>query len=114
MVYLTDVAEGGYTAFPRLNISIAPKKGDAAFWCVLIRPLVMPWRVLFYLITNSTNIDDACLLSRFNLTPDMQGDGMTLHGGCPVLTGLCSHRTPPEHCIIGIRIILVDAFIMSL
>jgi prolyl 4-hydroxylase len=32
MVYLSDVADGGSTAFPKLNVAIQPVKGDAVFW----------------------------------------------------------------------------------
>ncbi len=35
-MYLTDVAEGGNTAFPRLRAAVHPKKGDAAFWYNLL------------------------------------------------------------------------------
>jgi prolyl 4-hydroxylase len=31
-LYLSDVEEGGHTAFPSLNISIQPKKGRALLW----------------------------------------------------------------------------------
>ena len=31
-LYLSDVEEGGETAFPRLNISVRPKKGRALLW----------------------------------------------------------------------------------
>ncbi|XP_075258138.1 prolyl 4-hydroxylase subunit alpha-1-like isoform X1 [Convolutriloba macropyga] len=32
MVYLSDVAEGGYTAFPILNLAVKPRKGTALVW----------------------------------------------------------------------------------
>ena len=32
MVYLSDVEEGGYTVFPRMNLGIKPKKGSAIYW----------------------------------------------------------------------------------
>ena len=32
MTYLTDVQEGGHTAFPMLNISVTPEKGSALVW----------------------------------------------------------------------------------
>ena len=32
MVYLTDVEAGGYTAFPRLDTAVVPRKGDAVLW----------------------------------------------------------------------------------
>lgn len=31
-LYLSDVEEGGETAFPKLNISVRPKKGTALLW----------------------------------------------------------------------------------
>jgi len=31
-LYLNDVEEGGFTSFPRLNISVQPKKGRAVLW----------------------------------------------------------------------------------
>jgi prolyl 4-hydroxylase len=31
-VYLNDVANGGETNFPKLNVSFKPKKGSAVFW----------------------------------------------------------------------------------
>jgi hypothetical protein len=31
-VYLNDVEDGGYTRFPKLNVSFKPKKGAALFW----------------------------------------------------------------------------------
>ncbi|OQV15947.1 Prolyl 4-hydroxylase subunit alpha-2 [Hypsibius exemplaris] len=32
LLYMTDVEAGGGTVFPRLNLSLWPKKGSAAFW----------------------------------------------------------------------------------
>ena len=32
MIYLSDVAAGGYTAFPHLGVSATPRKNDAIFW----------------------------------------------------------------------------------
>ena len=32
MMYLSDVPRGGYTAFPRLGVAVAPVKGSAVFW----------------------------------------------------------------------------------
>ena len=32
MMYLTDVAEGGRTAFPRLGVSVKPEMGSAVMW----------------------------------------------------------------------------------
>ncbi|KII72697.1 Prolyl 4-hydroxylase subunit alpha-2 [Thelohanellus kitauei] len=32
MLYLSDVAIGGHTAFPRLGLSVKPSKGDVLFW----------------------------------------------------------------------------------
>ncbi|KAL7531944.1 hypothetical protein ACHAXR_004324 [Thalassiosira sp. AJA248-18] len=31
-IYLNDVAEGGGTRFPLLNITVQPKKGNAVLW----------------------------------------------------------------------------------
>jgi prolyl 4-hydroxylase len=31
-LYLSDVEEGGETAFPKLNIAVKPKKGRALLW----------------------------------------------------------------------------------
>ncbi|CAE7847035.1 P4H5, partial [Symbiodinium microadriaticum] len=31
-LYLSDVEEGGETAFPKLNIAVTPKKGQAVLW----------------------------------------------------------------------------------
>ncbi|KAF2899667.1 hypothetical protein ILUMI_06507 [Ignelater luminosus] len=32
LFYLSDVKQGGYTAFPSINVLIKPKKGSALFW----------------------------------------------------------------------------------
>ena len=72
MVYLTDVEEGGNTAFPRLNVAVTPQKGDAAFWLVM------------HAFTPNRPYHNH---ARYNLLPDGSGDTMTLHGGCPVLRG---------------------------
>lgn len=32
MMYLSDVPRGGWTAFPRLGVAVAPSKGSAVFW----------------------------------------------------------------------------------
>ena len=32
MLYLSDVPRGGFTAFPRLGVSVPPTKGSAVFW----------------------------------------------------------------------------------
>jgi 2OG-Fe(II) oxygenase superfamily len=32
LVFLSDVAEGGHTAFPKLNLEVVPRKGDAIVW----------------------------------------------------------------------------------
>ncbi len=32
MVYLSDVQEGGYTAFPQLRLAVKPERGMAVFW----------------------------------------------------------------------------------
>ena len=37
MIYLSDVARGGRTAFPRLGVAVPPKKGSAVFWYNLKR-----------------------------------------------------------------------------
>ena len=37
MVYMTDVEAGGATVFPRLNLTLYPEKGAAAFWYNLHR-----------------------------------------------------------------------------
>ncbi len=52
---MSDVEAGGATVFPKLNLSLWPQKGSAAFW--------------------------------YNLYPNGEGNEMTQHAGCPVLTG---------------------------
>lgn len=52
---MSDVAQGGATVFPALNLSLWPKQGTAAFW--------------------------------FNLHTSGEGDYLTRHAACPVLTG---------------------------
>ena len=37
MIYMTDVEAGGATVFPRLNLTLYPEKGAAAFWYNLKR-----------------------------------------------------------------------------
>jgi len=37
MFYLSDVALGGGTVFPRLGVRLTPKQGSAAFWWNLLR-----------------------------------------------------------------------------
>lgn len=32
MLYLSEVPKGGYTAFPRLGVAVAPVRGSAVFW----------------------------------------------------------------------------------
>ncbi|XP_046656313.1 prolyl 4-hydroxylase subunit alpha-1-like [Daphnia pulicaria] len=55
LFYMSDVEAGGATVFPKLNLSLWPQKGSAAFW--------------------------------YNLYPNGEGNEMTQHAGCPVLTG---------------------------
>jgi hypothetical protein len=40
MLYLSDVAEGGATAFPRLGTRSFPSRGDAVFWVNLLEESV--------------------------------------------------------------------------
>lgn len=46
MFYLNDVKEGGNTVFPRLNISLPPRKGAAVFWYNLHPSGVLDYRTL--------------------------------------------------------------------
>lgn len=32
MMYLSNVEQGGFTAFPRLKVAVAPHLGDAVYW----------------------------------------------------------------------------------
>jgi hypothetical protein len=57
MIYLSNVAAGGNTAFPYLGLGVTPRKNDAIFWFNLEH-------------TGSGEIN-----------------GRTLHSGCPVLEG---------------------------
>ncbi|XP_077497740.1 prolyl 4-hydroxylase subunit alpha-3-like [Amblyomma americanum] len=59
LVYLSDVAEGGATAFTEAGLSIAPRLGSALFW--------------FNLKENSAGL--------------WERDRSTMHGSCPVLRG---------------------------
>ena len=55
VMYLNDVEEGGETYFPKLNLTVSPKKGMAVYF------------EYFY--------------------NDQTLNGLTLHGGAPVITG---------------------------
>jgi prolyl 4-hydroxylase len=39
LVFLNDVAEGGHTSFPKLDLEIVPRFGDAVIWSNVKRHL---------------------------------------------------------------------------
>ncbi|KAL1424489.1 hypothetical protein MTO96_020127 [Rhipicephalus appendiculatus] len=60
LVYLSDVKQGGSTAFPQADLSIRPRRGSALFWFNLKQDPA----------ASARQIDDS-----------------TTHGSCPVLRG---------------------------
>lgn len=43
---MSDVIQGGGTVFPRLNVTLLPKKGTAAFWYNLFESGIVDRRTL--------------------------------------------------------------------
>ncbi|XP_064469404.1 prolyl 4-hydroxylase subunit alpha-1-like [Ornithodoros turicata] len=69
LLYLSDVAAGGSTVFPKLDIVVRPKAGLALFW--------------FNMKTPGESETDYVQTWSETRTRDMR----TLHGSCPVLRG---------------------------
>ncbi|XP_064469405.1 prolyl 4-hydroxylase subunit alpha-1-like [Ornithodoros turicata] len=69
LLYLSDVAAGGSTVFPKLDIEVRPKAGLALFW--------------FNMKTAGESETDYVRTWSETRTRDMR----TLHGSCPVLRG---------------------------